>query len=191
MQAYERHKKVPFWALPVLVALPLWALFYAGTLEPPKSSAPTLLGEGSTLFAANCASCHGATGGGGVGPELNAGMVLHTFGDPVEQVHWVITGSAGAVAGKYGDTGKQSKGGMPSFGLQKTLTLEQIVAVVRDERENLSGEVLDQAVADKWAGLEKLADDPTLNGLYTKADIDAVLERMATETGLTISTSGS
>jgi hypothetical protein len=118
-------------------------------------------------------------------------MVLKTFADPVTQVHWVITGSAGAVGGKYGDTGKQSKGGMPSFGLQKTLTLEQIVAAVQHEREDLSGEVMDQALADKWSGLEKLADDPALNGLYTKADIDAVLERMATETGLTFKTSGS
>jgi mono/diheme cytochrome c family protein len=188
VQAYHRRKRVPIWALPALVALPLWAIFYAGTLEPKKSHTQTLVEEGSTVFAANCASCHGATGGGGVGPQLSGGAVLATFPDPVDQVRWVITGSAGAKGGKYGAAGKPSKGGMPSFGLQKTLTLEQIVAAVLHERETLSGEKFDAATAQKWAGLERLATDPDLNGLYTKADIDALLQTLATQTGIPIPT---
>jgi mono/diheme cytochrome c family protein len=189
VQAYERRRKIPVWALPALVALPLWALFYAGTLEPKKSNTLTMVEEGGVIYAANCASCHGATGGGGVGPPLAAGAVLATFPNPVDHVHWVITGSAGAKAGKYGATGKPSKGGMPSFGLQKTLTLEEIVDAVLHERETLSGEKFDAAAAEKWAGLEKLADDPDLNGLYTKAQIDEVLQKLSTETGIPIKTS--
>jgi hypothetical protein len=78
---------------------------------------------------------------------------------------------------------------MPSFGLQKTLTLEEIVDAVLHERETLSGEKFDAAAAEKWAGLEKLADDPDLNGLYTKAQIDEVLQKLSTETGIPIKTS--
>src|SRR4051794_4759270 len=37
IQAYKNRKKIPFWAMPALVALPLWGLVYANTLEtPPK-----------------------------------------------------------------------------------------------------------------------------------------------------------
>jgi mono/diheme cytochrome c family protein len=37
-------------------------------VEP--TTAPTDTAAGKTLYAANCAACHGATGGGGVGPSL-------------------------------------------------------------------------------------------------------------------------
>ncbi|WP_291425541.1 c-type cytochrome [Deinococcus sp.] len=41
--------------------------------------------NGQTLFASNCAGCHGATGGGGVGPNLKtaAGWALPDFGEAV------------------------------------------------------------------------------------------------------------
>jgi mono/diheme cytochrome c family protein len=186
VQAYERRKKIPFWAVPALVALPLWAVFYAGTLSPPPATTLTQVEEGGVLFAANCASCHGATGGGGVGPQLAGGAVLKTFADPVDQVHWVITGSAGAKGGVYGDAGKPSKGGMPAFGTAKTLTLAEIVDAVRHERETLSGEKFDEATAAKWAGLTRLASDPDLKDLYTETEIEEILNEMSTQTGVQI-----
>ncbi|HET9542709.1 MAG TPA: hypothetical protein VFP02_06490, partial [Acidimicrobiales bacterium] len=39
VQAALRRKRVPIWALPVIVLLPLWGYVYAGTLEPPTSEA--------------------------------------------------------------------------------------------------------------------------------------------------------
>src|SRR3954447_7763235 len=35
IQAYKNRKKIPFWAVPALVALPLWAFVYANTLQTP------------------------------------------------------------------------------------------------------------------------------------------------------------
>jgi len=52
------------------------------TTEPPKGIAPAVAAkgeekkkpepsaQGKALFAANCAACHGATGEGGIGPDL-------------------------------------------------------------------------------------------------------------------------
>ena len=41
--------------------------------DPDSSSGSTPASPGAALFAANCASCHGADGGGGVGPQLAGG----------------------------------------------------------------------------------------------------------------------
>lgn len=187
VQAYQRRKKIPVWAMPALVGLPLWAVFYAGTLQPKPSKTLTTLAEGAVIYSGSCSSCHGASGGGGVGPALSNGAVLQTFPDPVDQVLWVVKGSSGgAVGGKYGATGKTSKGGMPNFGTAKTLSLEFIVDAVRHERETLSGEKFDEATAKKWAGLTKLAEDPALEGLYTPAAIEELLVKISTETGVKI-----
>jgi len=39
--------------------------------QPPTPAAPGSAGTGAALFGANCAGCHGATGRGGIAPELN------------------------------------------------------------------------------------------------------------------------
>jgi mono/diheme cytochrome c family protein len=186
VQAYERRKKVPVWALPALIGLPFWALFYAGTLEPPPSTELTLLEEGAEVYTANCSSCHGAGGGGGVGPVLSAGSVLETFADPTDQVRWVVVGSEGATGGVYGDTAKASKGGMPAFGTAGTLTLEEIVAAVRHERETLSGEEFDEETAAEWGGLMALVEDPELEGLYTEEEVTELLTLMSEQTGVEV-----
>src|SRR5713101_8885625 len=66
---------------------------------------------GAQLFSANCASCHGADGGGGIGPRL-AGKVTKDFPDIKKQIAFV----------------KRGKGSMPSFA--GDLTDEQIRLVV-------------------------------------------------------------
>ena len=62
------------------------------------SSAPTT--PGAQVFAANCASCHGADGGGGTGPQLAGGEAAKRFPDVDDQIAFVTKGS----------------GAMPSFG---------------------------------------------------------------------------
>jgi mono/diheme cytochrome c family protein len=75
---------------------------------------------GRKVFAAYCATCHGMSGGGGVGPSFSDGKLLTDFPDAQAQVAFVSTG----------------KGVMPSF---SSLGQRRLEAVVRYEREVLSG----------------------------------------------------
>jgi mono/diheme cytochrome c family protein len=75
---------------------------------------------GASVFAANCASCHGADGSGGIGPRL-AGKVATKYPDAADEVA-VVTGG---------------RGGMPSFG--GDLRDEQIQQVVDFTRNELGG----------------------------------------------------
>ena len=142
VQAALRRKRIPVWALPVLVALPLWAYIYASTIDlggqEAEASDPLTVGE--QVYAENCASCHGGGGEGGSGPLLTDGAVLETFSDPATQVQWVALGSDGwrqENGGTYGDSAKPVEGGMPAW--EGTLTEAEIAAVVLHERITLSG----------------------------------------------------
>jgi mono/diheme cytochrome c family protein len=141
VEAALRRRRVPVWALPVLLSLPVWAWIYASTLEPPSlgESDPLAVGEG--IYTSNCATCHGASGGGGVGPALSGGAVLEAFPDPADHIEWVELGSEGFLAdgrSTYGANNTPIGGGMP--GWHDTLSPEEIVAVVYYERTGLSGE---------------------------------------------------
>ncbi|MGH9025247.1 MAG: c-type cytochrome [Acidimicrobiia bacterium] len=72
--------------------------------------------EGSEIFAASCAGCHGADGGGGTGPQLSDGAVVAAYPDPADEAVVVNDG----------------RGAMPGF--QYELTPEQIAAVVEYTR---------------------------------------------------------
>ncbi|MDP9451905.1 MAG: cytochrome c [Actinomycetota bacterium] len=139
--------KIPVWAVPVLALLPIWAVVYAGALVvPEKGITDPVLVQGQGVYAQSCASCHGNDGGGGVGRPLSGGEVLLTFPDPAEHIDWVVNGSppAGTPYGNPERPGGQhissetSGGPMPPFG--DSLTPEEILAVVRYEREILGGE---------------------------------------------------
>jgi mono/diheme cytochrome c family protein len=69
--------------------------------EPESAStAPTT--PGAQIFAASCASCHGADGGGGTGPQLAGGAAAKRFPSVDDQIRFVTDGS----------------GAMPAFGGQ-------------------------------------------------------------------------
>jgi mono/diheme cytochrome c family protein len=136
----------------VLAALPLWALVYAGSLYIPSAAdADPVLKEGEGIYLQQCSGCHGGAGGGGQGRPLANGEVLLTFPDPQDHIAWVTGGSASVGVGNpYGDpkrpggqhvAGETAGGQMPAFG--GTLSADEIVAVVRYEREVLSGETDD------------------------------------------------
>lgn len=134
------------WAVPVLALLPVWAIIYAGVLDVPEPGItdPVLL-EGQGVYASSCASCHGATGGGGTGRPLDGGQVILTFPDPAQHIAWVKDGSpaAGTPYGSPDRPGGQHMsqdgfGPMPPFG--ESLSEEEIIAVVRYEREIIGGE---------------------------------------------------
>lgn len=76
---------------------------------------------GAEVYAASCAGCHGADGGGGAGPQLSDGAVVDAFPDEADQVAVVTDG----------------RGGMPAFG--ERLSAEEIAAVVAYTRTDLAG----------------------------------------------------
>lgn len=165
VQAAVTRKKVPFWAMPALAFLPLWAIMYANTLSPPESTEPSPLDLGAEIYAARCASCHGGGGGGGVGRPLADGEVLKTFPDIESMLEFVWVGTEGIGVGQpYGDPNREGGphlGGsyngnlMPAF--DGVLTGEELLAVVRHERETLGGEELEPAQLDEE--LQRLTAD--------------------------------
>lgn len=57
---------------------------------------------GATLFADNCARCHGSSGGGGIGPQLSGGKVVKAFPAVPDEMQFVTRGQDGMPA--FGNT---------------------------------------------------------------------------------------
>lgn len=144
VEAAEKRKKIPIWAVPVLVMLIPWAIIYALTLDPQTPTEPGPYELGATVYSdMGCAGCHGASGGGsGAAPALT--NVATNFEAPVDQVTWVALGTVG-----YQNLGiEEYAPGQPVTGAimpghLDTLTAEQVMAVVLHERAAFSGEELD------------------------------------------------
>jgi mono/diheme cytochrome c family protein len=152
VQAAKRRKRIPYWAMTALAALPLWGYVYVRTLEPPPAGESDPLVLGAEVYSANCASCHGGTGGGVSAPAFTDGAVVATFPDWRDHAAWVRLGTADWPSGTYGadDTPVGSAGVMPGW---PTLTDAQIAEVVLHERE-LSGEDVSEGneeYEDLWA----------------------------------------
>lgn len=127
-------QRVPAWVVPALAALPLWGFLYLGIFGERGVEGEAAV-SGAQVYSSNCASCHGASGQGGVGPPLADGASVQTFPDEAAQIDWVKTGSQPFAGEPYGATGKIATGGMPGF--EGSLSEEEIQAVVTYEREGL------------------------------------------------------
>lgn len=137
VEAANNRKKVPVWMAPVAIFIPLWAFMVFGTLEEPTREAEGPIAAGGEVYA-NCASCHGAGGGGGTGYPLNDGEVIRTFPNVSDHVAWVVNGSpaAGVAYGNPDRPGGQRISGtfggpMPNF---QSLSPTEIMEVVLYER---------------------------------------------------------
>jgi mono/diheme cytochrome c family protein len=138
-----RQTRIPTWAFPVLVALPLWAILYVGAFGSHKVvEAETPAQMGARVYGANCATCHGGTGQGGAGPRLAGGQAKLTFPDIAQHLDWIKTGSQTKARGTpYGDPNRPggqhvvNASGMPAF--QGKLSDAEIEAVANYERDNL------------------------------------------------------
>jgi mono/diheme cytochrome c family protein len=164
LQAYKNRKKIPVWAVPALALLPLWAFIYANTLEKPAPSQTGPLAAGAKIFQ-QCASCHGSSGEGGIGPTFQNGVLAKDWPKFQDQIRWVSLGSAGWPGDTYGAQNKPKKGGMPAWASQ--LTPLQIAEVVRYEREVLSGLPPDPALVAITEGTSPPLDkdgNPTTSG---------------------------
>ncbi|MEZ5410764.1 MAG: cytochrome c [Acidimicrobiales bacterium] len=105
---------------PVFLLTLIWPVLAAacggGDLpEVPADDAQLVTGR--IVYANNCAPCHGASGGGGVGARLNGGKLVEQIPDPADQRLLIENG----------------KGQMPSF--SEKLSADEIDAVVRYTRE--------------------------------------------------------
>jgi mono/diheme cytochrome c family protein len=144
-----KRRKIPFWAVPVLAGLPLWAYVYQGTLEPAPTGEETPYALGEVVYG-GCASCHGAAGGGGVGPALDT--VLEVWPDYRDHMMWIKLGDAGWPADTYGALGKAKGVGMPGH---PTLTDAELAQVALYERAAFGG--LDPA-SEEYLALVKIAE---------------------------------
>ena len=139
-QPPPRRPRVPLWAMPVVMALPFWAMLYAGAFGERHVAAEGPVAAGAAVYTGQgCGGCHGATGGGGVGPAL--GNVTATFPVFADHVAWVKNGSASVKGQNYGDGGtgnggKPATGTMPGFDIPEA----DIIAVVCHERVTLGGQ---------------------------------------------------
>jgi mono/diheme cytochrome c family protein len=144
--AAKRRRRIPFWAMPVVGLLPLWAYMYARGLEPQSKELGGPLGQGQTIFASKCSSCHGTQGEGGVGYPLANGAVDKSFDKIADQLTFVYTGNKPYVGKPYGTGihigGQRGAGGaMPAWGEEAggELSDGEILAVVCYERYGLGG----------------------------------------------------
>ena len=107
------------------------------------------LGQQVYSGAAACAGCHGANGGGGVGPAFIGGELYTTFPTCSDHAKWIELGSAGwqnEVGPTYGAEDKVSIGGMPAF--QGKLSEDEIYAVVVFERVVFGGGQTEEVLSD-------------------------------------------
>ncbi len=149
VRAARTRRKPPVWAAAAFAMLPVYLFVYVALLGEDTADAETALGLGQELYGAQCASCHLASGGGqdegGVGRPLYQGEVELTFPDPVDQFDYIRHGSfaQGTPYGNPDRPGGQhiAATGMPNF---PDLTDYELWAIVRYEREVLSGEELDE-----------------------------------------------
>ena len=144
--AAKQRRKIPIWAMATLSLMPVWGFMYVRALTESPEEAEGPLAEGAEVYA-NCASCHGADGGGGVGYAFANGEVLETFPHIEDQIRYVLWGTEGynlAGVEVYGNPEREGGahmtgglGAMPAFGAQ--LTEHEIVSVICHERYALSG----------------------------------------------------
>ena len=144
VEAAVQRKRIPIWAMPVLAFLPIWAFIYVQTLSPPPATEVGQLEHGAEVYS-TCASCHGGGGEGGVGRQFSDGEIIATFPDIESHLEFVLVGTAGYQGQPYGDPDRPggahvggSLGAMPSYVGQ--ISDEDLLAVVRHERETLGGE---------------------------------------------------
>jgi mono/diheme cytochrome c family protein len=133
--AAKTRRRIPFWAMPVLAALPIWLFIYAEAMQPPPEKLTGPLADGAEIFN-SCSSCHGGAGEGGVGPKLAEGEVLKSFPKFEDQYSFVVTGSQPYVGKPYGAANKVGVSGMPPWKAQG-LSASEIMAVVCHERFTL------------------------------------------------------
>lgn len=92
-----------------------------GPQAPAESAALPAGPDGAAIYSQRCSTCHGDSGGGGIGPALADGRMTTRFPDAADQIEIVTVG----------------RGQMPSFS-DRGLTTAEIAAVVEFTRTSLT-----------------------------------------------------
>ncbi|MEM8906087.1 MAG: c-type cytochrome [Actinomycetota bacterium] len=179
VQASRARKKPPLWVASLFIMLPVYLFVYVALLGEESASTETALGLGSELYTAQCATCHLGNGGGraegGVGQTLYEGEVVATFPDEASMFDYIRNGSS-ATGEPYGNPDREggqriSIGGMPAFA---NLTDYELYAIVRHEREALSGEEIDDETfalrEEQWTTLN---EDGGTHGTFAETVVGA------------------
>ncbi len=177
VQAAQARKRIPIWVLPVIAALPIWALSFAGTMQQPETE--DILLVDAELVYGSCAGCHGGNGGGGVGYAFTDGEVLATFPDPIDHMAHVARGSDAIAGQEYGDPNRaggarvsSARGLMP--GQLESLSAIELEIVVFHERAILSGEDTSSPEYQEW--MEHMREVIESEGLDNgEIDLDLLL----------------
>jgi mono/diheme cytochrome c family protein len=128
-RAMRLHKGLTLPALVVLAVPALLALTAISTLADsspsPSASAAPLPGDptkGAALYGANCASCHGASLTGGIGPALNPIEKLPNVANPLDATFLIgiITN------GRIHQPGDPRQTDMPAKGGNSALTEQDV-----------------------------------------------------------------
>ena len=132
----------------MLALLPLWAVIYALTLDPPTPTEPGPFELGAEIYAGKgCSGCHGA-GGAGAGAVPGADHhAAEDFARARRHGPWVALGTAGYQAAGHrgvraGQAGRRRRQ-MPAWA--DSLTAEELMSVVLHERTVYGGETFDIA----------------------------------------------
>lgn len=153
--AAKERKRMPVFAMLLVATVPIWAMFYAGTMQAPPEG-ETIFGEAEVLYAeVGCAGCHGAGGAGGVGYKLSDGEVVATFPEPIDMIVHIARGSNAIDGEAYGDPDRDGGvrvsgargGGMPAH---PNLTVHDLELIVLHERVTLAGEDTSSEAYAAW-----------------------------------------
>ncbi len=101
-----------------VVVIAAMGIAACSSTETPAAPTDPVLAQGQQLYLANCASCHGRSGGGGLGPKLS-GVVAERYPNIADQEAVILNG----------------RGSMPAF--KTRFDQAQLDAVTRYTREAL------------------------------------------------------
>jgi mono/diheme cytochrome c family protein len=110
-------------AVPALIALTAITTLADGSPTPSPSGSPAAAAlpgdpnKGASLFGQNCATCHGASLGGGIGPALNPIAKLPGVANPLDPNYLIdiITNGRKHQPGDPGTADMPVKGGNPNL----------------------------------------------------------------------------
>lgn len=143
VEASQRRRRIPVWAIPIIAGIIAWAPIYVGTLQTPVDEGGPLAAGADLYVSAQCAGCHGNAGQGGVGRPLAGGEVVLTFPEWQGHYEYVLLGSS-EFTGPIGDPDRPGGahiagdfGNMPGFG--ETLSTVELLEVVLYERVTHGG----------------------------------------------------
>lgn len=151
VQAAKARKKIPFWAMATLSLLPVWVFMYGRGLTPKEQTVAGPIGAGAAVYTAQCSSCHGVNGEGGVGYAFAGGEVLKTYPHIEDMLRWIYFGTQNYQTAGIEIPGNPERDGgphvtgaqgvMPNFGATTggSLTDAELLAVTCHVRYTLAG----------------------------------------------------